>query len=180
MESSESSSPEKSEAKTKKKKKMNHPRRFSDEQIKSLESTFKLETKLEPRKKLQIARDLCLQPRQVAIWFQNKRARWKSKQIEQEYRVLKSNYDTLSVEFDELKREKQSLQMQLQELNDRLMNPGDDNKINGDDERVVKNCFEKIEDQELVSWSEEEDISQTWRSLSAFDHSSHNPNWWES
>lgn len=120
MESPENSSPQESESAheektptTTKKKIKNHPRRFNDEQIKSLESIFKLETKLEPRKKLQIARDLGLQPRQVAIWFQNRRARWKSKQIEQEYKVLRSNYDILSMQFDELKREKQSLQMQV-------------------------------------------------------------------
>ncbi|KAL0400546.1 UNVERIFIED_CONTAM: Homeobox-leucine zipper protein ATHB-7 [Sesamum latifolium] len=68
-------------------------RRFTNEQIRSLETIFEMETKLEPRKKLEVARDLGLQPRQVAIWFQNRRARWKSKQLEQEYKVLKTNYD---------------------------------------------------------------------------------------
>lgn len=119
MESSQSSSPQKTNddhenthTPTKKKIK-NHPRKFSDEQIKSLESIFKLEPKLDSRNKVEIARDLGLQPRQVAIWFQNKRARWRSKQIEQEYRLLKSSYDGLSMRFDDLKREKQSLQMQV-------------------------------------------------------------------
>ncbi|GFP88768.1 homeobox-leucine zipper protein athb-7 [Phtheirospermum japonicum] len=87
-------------------------KRFSVEQIKSLESIFKLDTKLEPKRKLQIASDLGLQPRQVAIWFQNKRARWRSKQIEQEYKELRANYDSLYMQFDDLKREKQILQTQ--------------------------------------------------------------------
>ncbi|KAK2995888.1 hypothetical protein RJ640_028296 [Escallonia rubra] len=108
-----------------KKKKNNNNRRFTDEQLRSLESMFKLETKLEPRKKLQLARELGLQPRQVAIWFQNRRARWKSKQIEQEYRVLKANYDKLNSQFESLKKEKQTLLVQLQKLNDRLKQPHD-------------------------------------------------------
>uniref|UniRef100_A0A803L2D8 Homeobox-leucine zipper protein n=1 Tax=Chenopodium quinoa TaxID=63459 RepID=A0A803L2D8_CHEQI len=64
---------------------------------------------LEPRKKVQVARELGLQPRQVAIWFQNKRARWKSKQIEKNYRVLKSNYDNLKVRLEGIKKERESL-----------------------------------------------------------------------
>ncbi|XP_049389452.1 homeobox-leucine zipper protein ATHB-12 [Solanum stenotomum] len=103
-----------------KKKKINNnnARRFSDEQIKSLETMFETETKLEPRKKLQLARELGLQPRQVAIWFQNKRARWKSKQLERDYSILKSNYDNLASQYESLKKEKQSLLIQLQKLND--------------------------------------------------------------
>lgn len=91
-------------------------RRFSEEQVRSLESVFESETKLEPRRKLQLARELGLQPRQVAIWFQNRRARWKSKEIEQSYRVLKANYDSLYSEFECLKKENKSLVTQLQKL----------------------------------------------------------------
>nr|ADH04264.1 HB1 [Nicotiana benthamiana] len=103
-----------------KKKKVNNKntRRFSDEQIKSLETMFENETKLEPRKKLQLARELGLQPRQVAIWFQNKRARWKSKQLERDYNILKSNFDNLASQYNSLKKENQSLLLQLQKLND--------------------------------------------------------------
>lgn len=88
-------------------------RRFSEEQIKSMESMFETQTKLEPRQKLQLARELGLQPRQVAIWFQNKRARWKSKQLEREYRGLKADYDALLSSFDSLKKEKQLLLQQV-------------------------------------------------------------------
>lgn len=104
----------------KRKNKIKNKRRFTDEQIKSLESIFESETRLEPRKKVQLARELGLQPRQVAIWFQNRRARWKSKQIEQEYRVLKDDYDNLASQFESLKKEKQSLLIQLQNLGDLL------------------------------------------------------------
>ncbi|CAH1429687.1 unnamed protein product [Lactuca virosa] len=101
----------------------NSSRRFSDEQIKSLESLFKMENKLEPRKKLEMARELGLHPRQVAIWFQNRRARWKSKQVEQDYTSLKADYDTLSHRFESLKKEKHALLEQLRDLCSRLKEP---------------------------------------------------------
>ncbi|KAJ8534695.1 hypothetical protein K7X08_016423 [Anisodus acutangulus] len=98
------------------KKKSEDGKRFSDEQVKVLESMFKQKTKLEPRKKLELAIDLGLQPRQVAIWFQNRRARWKSKQLEHEYRLLKAEFDNLAMEFESLKKEKEYLFKQLQEV----------------------------------------------------------------
>nr|GEX90766.1 homeobox-leucine zipper protein ATHB-12-like [Tanacetum cinerariifolium] len=113
-------------ARQKKKNKHNknmNSRRFSDEQIKSLESLFKTENKLEPRKKLEMARELGLHPRQVAIWFQNRRARWKSKQVEQDYSTLKANYDCLSHRFESLKKEKHALLQQLRDLCSQLKEP---------------------------------------------------------
>ncbi|GMH28083.1 hypothetical protein Nepgr_029926 [Nepenthes gracilis] len=102
------------------KRKSRNKRRFSDEQVRSLETIFELETKLDPRRKAQVARDLGLQPRQVAIWFQNKRARWKSKEIEKKYRALEANYETLKSRVETAKNEKESLFLQLQELRNRL------------------------------------------------------------
>ncbi|CAH2057717.1 unnamed protein product [Thlaspi arvense] len=98
----------------------NNQRRFSDEQIKSLEMMFESETRLEPRKKVQLARELGLQPRQVAIWFQNKRARWKSKQLETEFNILRQNYNNLASQFESLKKEKQALVSELQRLNESM------------------------------------------------------------
>ncbi|KAL8538125.1 hypothetical protein ACS0TY_000182 [Phlomoides rotata] len=198
MESPENSSPQETESShedtttaTTKAKIKNHPRRFTDDQIKSLESIFKKESKLDPRKKLQIARDLGLQPRQVAIWFQNKRARWKSKQIEQEYNVLRSNYDTLSLRFEDLKRENMSLEKQLRELSNLVKKSlekvdSNDHRIteeidHNDEKMIIGNSWEKREDQEFISWAEDEEeleISQTWHNLSS--DVGLNSNWWES
>ncbi|KAF9671036.1 hypothetical protein SADUNF_Sadunf12G0005100 [Salix dunnii] len=113
-----------SRRKKKKKKggKMN-TRRFSDEQVRSLESIFESETKLEPRKKTQLARELGLEPRQVAIWFQNRRARWKTKQMEQKYKTLKASYDDLASSYESLKNERESLLLQFQAVSDQLGNP---------------------------------------------------------
>lgn len=88
-------------------------KRFSDEQVKYLESVFESESKLEPRKKEEVAVELGMHPRQVAIWFQNKRARWKSKQIEQDYKALRASYDALTSRFESLNNEKQSLLAQV-------------------------------------------------------------------
>ncbi|KAI3469134.1 hypothetical protein Pfo_025797 [Paulownia fortunei] len=96
--------------------KNNSTRRFSHDQIKSLETTFRMQSRPELRLKQHLAHNLGLQPRQVAIWFQNKRARSKSKQIEQEYTMLKSYYDKLISQFETLRKENQTLLIQLQRL----------------------------------------------------------------
>ena len=98
---------------TSRKKKNKNKRRFSDEQIKSLETMFESESRLEPRQKQQLARELGLQPRQVAIWFQNKRARWKSKKLERDYSLLRANYNNLASMFEAMKKEKQDLVVQV-------------------------------------------------------------------
>ncbi|XP_027353194.1 homeobox-leucine zipper protein ATHB-7-like [Abrus precatorius] len=99
------------------KKRSKNKIKFSDEQVKSLESMFETDSRLESTKKLELARELGLQPRQVAIWFQNKRARWKSKQLQRDYTILRAKYNTLSSHFDALQKEHQALLIQLQKLN---------------------------------------------------------------
>ncbi|XP_022141070.1 homeobox-leucine zipper protein ATHB-7-like [Momordica charantia] len=103
----------------KKKSNSMNKRRFSDVQIRSLESIFySSDSKLDPRKKVQLATELGLQPRQVAIWFQNRRARWKSKQMENDFRSLRANYDNLASQFKSLQEERNSLLSQLQKLSE--------------------------------------------------------------
>lgn len=96
-------------------------RRFTEEQIRSLESMFHAHhAKLEPREKAELARELGLQPRQVAIWFQNKRARWRSKQLEHDYALLRAKFDDLHAHVESLKQDKLALTTQLSELSERL------------------------------------------------------------
>lgn len=80
-------------------------RRLSNEQVKSLEVSFDMESKLEPERKNQLAQELGLQPRQVAVWFQNRRARSKTKQLERDYDILKQQYDAVRSEKDKLQAE---------------------------------------------------------------------------
>ncbi|KAJ0561533.1 putative transcription factor homeobox-WOX family [Helianthus annuus] len=78
-------------------------KRLTSEQLEALENSFQEEIKLDPDRKMKLAHELGLQPRQVAVWFQNRRARWKAKQLER-------LYDTLKQEFEAVFREKQKLQ----------------------------------------------------------------------
>ncbi|KAI4321120.1 hypothetical protein MLD38_034541 [Melastoma candidum] len=91
-------------------------RRLNVDQVKALERSFEKENKLEPERKSRLAEELGLQPRQVAIWFQNRRARWKTKQLERDYGVLKNDYDSLRADYDFLDQENKSLLSQLMEL----------------------------------------------------------------
>jgi len=88
-------------------------RRLNMEQVKTLEKSFELGNKLEPERKMQLARALGLQPRQIAIWFQNRRARWKTKQLEKDYDVLKRQYDTIKADNDALQAQNQKLQTEV-------------------------------------------------------------------
>lgn len=80
-------------------------RRLTPEQMEFLEKSFQEDAKLEPERKLLLARQLGLQPRQVAVWFQNRRARWKTKQLERLYASLKHDYDAVSQEKQRLQDE---------------------------------------------------------------------------
>ncbi|KAJ8639999.1 hypothetical protein MRB53_016693 [Persea americana] len=90
-------------------------RRLSMDQIDSLERSFQEETKLEPERKMKLAQELCLQPRQVAVWFQNRRARWKAKQLERVYYALKQEFDAISRERQKLQEEVVKLKAELRE-----------------------------------------------------------------
>lgn len=84
-------------------------RRLSVDQVKALEKNFEVENKLEPERKVKLAQELGLQPRQVAVWFQNRRARWKTKQLERDYGVLKANYESLKLNYDTLQHDNEAL-----------------------------------------------------------------------
>jgi len=88
-------------------------RRLSVDQVKALEKNFEVENKLEPERKVKLAQELGLQPRQVAVWFQNRRARWKTKQLERDYGVLKANFDTLKLNYDTLNHDNEALRKQV-------------------------------------------------------------------
>ncbi|KAI3784189.1 hypothetical protein L1987_43283 [Smallanthus sonchifolius] len=102
-------------------------RRLSNHQVKSLEKIFEVDNKLDPDRKVKVAQDLGLQPRQVAIWFQNRRARWKTKQLERDYNLLKSNYDVLKHNYHKLEQEKESLTKELAELKSKLQEESTEN-----------------------------------------------------
>ncbi|WOL08733.1 hypothetical protein Cni_G17486 [Canna indica] len=95
-------------------------RRLSVDQVRALEKNFEVDNKLEPERKVRLAQELGLQPRQVAVWFQNRRARWKTKQLEHDYAALKASYDALRLDSDTLRRDKESLLAEIKELKAKL------------------------------------------------------------
>lgn len=84
---------------------MMRKRKLSDEQVNLLEQSFGHEHKLESERKDKLASELGLDPRQVAVWFQNRRARWKSKKLEEEYAKLKNEHETNIVDKCRLENE---------------------------------------------------------------------------
>lgn len=74
-----------------------------------LEDSFKQHSTLNPNEKQALARQLNLRPRQVEVWFQNRRARTKLKQTEMDCELLKKCCESLTEENKRLHRELQEL-----------------------------------------------------------------------
>ncbi|KAK1261903.1 Homeobox-leucine zipper protein HAT3 [Acorus gramineus] len=85
--------------------------RLSKEQSCYLEDSFKEHTTLNPlqKQKNAIAKQLNLRPRQVEVWFQNRRARTKLRQTELDYECLKQRCENLTTENQRLRQELQGL-----------------------------------------------------------------------
>ncbi|KAL0543709.1 hypothetical protein IC582_018813 [Cucumis melo] len=90
-------------------------KRLSQDQLEALERSFQEEVKLDPDRKMKLSMELGLQPRQIAVWFQNRRARWKTKQLEHLYDTLKQQFDTISKEKHNLQQEVMKLRNMLRE-----------------------------------------------------------------
>lgn len=99
-------------------------RKLNQDQVNLLELNFGNEHKLESERKDRLASELGLDPRQVAVWFQNRRARWKSKKLEEEYSKLKAEHEATIVHKCRLETEVLKLKEQLSEAekeNQRLL-----------------------------------------------------------
>ncbi|KAL2626246.1 hypothetical protein GLYMA_07G112400v4 [Glycine max] len=83
--------------------------RLSKEQALVLEETFKEHNTLNPKQKQALAKQLNLMPRQVEVWFQNRRARTKLKQTEVDCEYLKRCCENLTEENRRLQKEVQEL-----------------------------------------------------------------------
>ncbi|KAG5062280.1 hypothetical protein JHK85_003463 [Glycine max] len=90
-------------------------RKLTVEQISLLERNFSNEHKLESERKDQLALELSLDPRQVAVWFQNRRSRWKTQKLEEEYSNLKNVHETTMLDKCHLENEVLKLKEQLLE-----------------------------------------------------------------
>ncbi|KAL8132717.1 homeobox-leucine zipper protein ATHB-16-like [Apium graveolens] len=119
-------------------------RRLSANQVKALEKNFEVENKLEPERKVKLAQELGLQPRQVAVWFQNRRARWKTKQLEKDYGVLKASYDSLELNYNNLQQENQSLLKQISSLKSKLK-----------EDNIDEHCDHSVKEEVMITENSE-------------------------
>ncbi|XP_024978136.1 homeobox-leucine zipper protein HAT22-like isoform X2 [Cynara cardunculus var. scolymus] len=83
--------------------------RLTKAQSALLEEAFKHHSTLNPKQKQELARELKLRPRQVEVWFQNRRARTKLKQTEVDCEYLKKCCEALKEENSRLHKELQEL-----------------------------------------------------------------------
>ncbi|XP_062230216.1 homeobox-leucine zipper protein HOX28-like [Phragmites australis] len=79
--------------------------RLSKDQAAVLEECFKTHHTLPPKQKVALAKSLGLRPRQVEVWFQNRRARTKLKQTEMDCEYLKRWCEQLAEENRRLGKE---------------------------------------------------------------------------
>nr|VDC85463.1 unnamed protein product [Brassica oleracea] len=83
--------------------------RLSKDQSAFLEDSFKEHNTLNPKQKIALAKQLNLRPRQVEVWFQNRRARTKLKQTEVDCEYLKKCCESLTDENRRLQKEVKEL-----------------------------------------------------------------------
>lgn len=91
-------------------------KRLNEDQVRLLESSFDSNKKLDPERKQQLSRQLNIPPRQIAIWYQNKRARWKNQSLEYDYTMLQLQLEATLVETKHLQKEVEHLRAELNKV----------------------------------------------------------------
>ncbi|CAI5497061.1 unnamed protein product [Closterium sp. Naga37s-1] len=111
--------------------------RFAEEQLAHLEAHFAVEQELTPASKKQLAARLGVKPRQVCVWFQNRKVRQRTRERETELegmqaaytklqatcRELQDDYELLKSDYQELLLQNTQLFDMMQEIEQQLGNP---------------------------------------------------------
>ncbi|CAI5484571.1 unnamed protein product [Closterium sp. Yama58-4] len=111
--------------------------RFAEDQLAHLEAHFAVEQELTPASKKQLAARLGVKPRQVCVWFQNRKVRQRTRERETELesmqaayaklqatcRELQDDYELLKSDYQELLLQNTQLFDMMQEIEQQLGNP---------------------------------------------------------
>uniref|UniRef100_A0A1J3IV54 Homeobox-leucine zipper protein n=1 Tax=Noccaea caerulescens TaxID=107243 RepID=A0A1J3IV54_NOCCA len=98
-------------------------RKLTPIQLRLLEESFEEDKRLELDRKLWLAEKLRLQPSQVAVWFQNRRVRFKTKQLENDCKTLQASYAKLKNDSDILFLQNETLKNKVALLKEKLKMP---------------------------------------------------------
>ncbi|KAK4439989.1 Homeobox-leucine zipper protein ATHB-52 [Sesamum alatum] len=97
-----------------------HRKRLTQDQVRLLESNFNFNSKLDPDSKSRLALELGVPPRQVAIWYQNKRAREKNQSLEAGHKAMQLQLENVVAENARLEGEVERLKAELNKIHDVL------------------------------------------------------------
>ncbi|KAL0305696.1 UNVERIFIED_CONTAM: Homeobox-leucine zipper protein ATHB-52 [Sesamum radiatum] len=97
-----------------------HKKRLTQGQVRLLETNFNFSNKLDPESKSRLALELGVPPRQVAIWYQNKRAREKNHSLEADHKALQQQLENVVAENARLEGEVERLKAELNKIHDVL------------------------------------------------------------
>ncbi|XP_050370536.1 homeobox-leucine zipper protein ATHB-52-like [Argentina anserina] len=124
-------------------------KRLTQDQVKLLERSFSSNNKLEPDRKLLLAKQLGIPARQVAIWYQNKRARWKTQSLELGYNAIQMRLDTALAEKRRLEKDVERLKEELNRAHELFLALNNQRQqVSGDNHAVVCSVFSSSCDQE--------------------------------
>lgn len=123
-------------------------KRLTQDQVKLLERSFSSDNKLEPDRKLLLAKQLGIPARQVAIWYQNKRARWKTQNLELGYNAIQVQLETALAEKRKLEKDVERLKGELNRAHELLLDLNNQRQVGGDNHPVVCSVFSASCDQE--------------------------------
>ncbi|KAJ0046331.1 hypothetical protein Pint_03895 [Pistacia integerrima] len=101
--------------------KLHNKKRLNQEQVRLLERSFTAHKKLDPELKLKLANQLGVPPRQVAIWYQNKRARWKTQNLEFDYNTVQVKLENALAEKRRLEKDVKQLKEELKQAQEMLL-----------------------------------------------------------
>jgi len=98
-----------------------HKKRLTEEQLSILEKCFASNMKLEAEQKFHLANQLGVPPRQVAVWYQNKRARWKTQSLEMDHGVLQAKLENVMAEKKQLEKDVERLKAELKKAQEMML-----------------------------------------------------------